>query len=95
MAILETNYDRVENEKFYKEIKPKKIEVPDNLVDILTSLSYYCDIHTLPDSDYCLNCPFYTGENSNNCIVRDSGYGIPHEWVVYKKDAGGDTDASD
>ena len=82
--ILETNYDRVETEKFYKEIKSQKIEISDNLVDILRALSNYCDKHTLSDSDYCNNCPFYTGQNSNECLVNKNGYGLPHEWAIYK-----------
>lgn len=90
MAVLKTNYDRVETEKFYKEIESKKIEVPDNLVDILKSLSDYCDKHTVSDSGYCYNCPFYTGKTSNECLINKNGYGIPHEWAVYKDNEGGD-----
>lgn len=81
---------RVETEKFYKGIEPNRFKVPDNLVDILMGLSAYCDKHTLSDSDYCSNCPFYTGSIFNWCVIRDNGYGLPHEWAIYKENEVGD-----
>ena len=96
MTVLETNYDRVETEKFYKEIETKKIEVPDNLVDILRALSMYCDNQTL-SNDGCTGCLFYEHDCKKRelsmCIFANKGYGIPHEWAVYKDEEGGDVDA--
>lgn len=84
MAILETNYDRVETEKFYKEIKPQKFNVPDKLVDVLEALSDYCDKHTVSYLNACFNCPFYIEDETCSCLIAKSGFDSPYNWTVYK-----------
>lgn len=86
MAILETNYDRAETEKYYQEIKPKKYKVPDNLVDILETLSLYCNEHTVSYPIGCFNCPFYIPNIECSCLISESGYDVPCNWTVYKEE---------
>lgn len=90
MAILETNYDRVETEKFYQEIKPQKFNVPDKLVDVLEALSIYCDKHTASYSIGCFNCPFYIADIKCSCLIVKSGFDSPCNWAVYKDEDVGD-----
>lgn len=90
MAVVETNYDRVETEKFYKETKLKKFNVPDSLVDILEALSIYCDEHTASYPNGCFNCPFYIPNIECSCLISQSGYDAPCHWAVYKDEEVGD-----
>lgn len=91
MAVVETNYDRVETEKFYKETKLKKFNVPDKLVDVLEALSYYCNEHTAFYSNGCFNCPFYIEDATCSCLIAKSGFNSPYNWAVYKDKGAGDT----
>lgn len=84
MAILETNYDRVETEKYCQDIEPKKFHVPDNLVGILEALSLYCDSRTVSYPNGCFNCPFYIPNIKCSCLISQNGYDVPCHWTVYK-----------
>lgn len=90
MAILETNYDIVETEKYYQDIEPKKFQVPDSLVDILEALSIYCDEHTDSYSIGCFNCPFYITDIKCSCLIAESGYDVPCHWAVYRDEEVGE-----
>lgn len=72
-------------EIYYDELTAKQYEIPHEIAPILEALSVYCDEHILPGSTYCHNCPFYTGKNSNECLVTKNGYGTPHEWEIYEE----------